>query len=122
MRGFGELESAIMEFVWSTDGPVLVRDVRDAINAERPIARTSVHTVMEILHRKGWLTRARDGRAYRYTAVRSREDYAASLIDQVFSSGADRTATLVKLVEQMDPAEADELRTALAAAKTARTP
>ena len=120
VRGFGELESEIMDFVWSADGSVLVRDVREAINDRRPIAYTSVQTVMEILHRKGWLTRARDGRAFRYTAVRSREDYAASLIDQVFSSGADRTATLVKLVEQMDPAEAEELHAALAAAKNGR--
>ena len=120
VRGFGELESEIMDFVWSADGPVLVREVRDAVNdrRERPIAYTSVQTVMEILHHKGWLTRARDGRAYRYTAVHSREDYAASLIDQVFESGADRTATLVKLVEQMEPAEAEELRAALSAAKS----
>ena len=117
VRGFGELESEIMDFVWSADGPVLVREVREAINDQRPIAYTSVQTVMEILHRKGWLTRARDGLAFRYTAVHSREDYAASLIDQVFESGANRTATLVKLVEQMDPAEADALRAALAAAK-----
>ncbi|MEZ0109668.1 putative transcriptional regulator [Catenulispora sp. EB89] len=118
VRGFGELESEIMDFVWSADGPALVREVRDAINEQRPIAYNSVQTVMEILHRKGWLTRARDGRAFRYNAVHSREDYAASLIDQVFESGANRTATLVKLVEQMDPAEAEELRAALAAAKT----
>jgi predicted transcriptional regulator len=120
VRGFGELESEIMDFVWSADGPVLVREVRDAINGrrQRSIAYTSVQTVMEILHHKGWLARARDGRAYRYTAVHSREDYAASLIDQVFESGADRTVTLVKLVEQMDPAEAEELRAALAAAKS----
>jgi len=118
VRGFGELESEIMDFVWTADGPVLVRDVRDAINDQRPIAYNSVQTVMEILHRKGWLTRARDGRAFRYSAVHSREDYAASLIDQVFESGANRTATLVKLVEQMDPAEAEELRAALAAAKS----
>lgn len=120
VRGFGELESAIMDQVWAADGPVLVRQVRDAINTERPIAYTSVQTVMEILVRKGWLVRERDGRAYRYQAARSREDYAASLIDQVFATGVDRTATLVKLVEQMDPDEAESLRAALAAARKDR--
>ena len=120
VRGFGELESEIMDFVWDADGPVLCRQVCDAINEQRPIAYTSVQTVMEILHRKGWLKRARDGRAYRYQAVHSREDYAASLIDQVFASGADRTATLVKLVEQMDPDEAESLHAALGAAKAAK--
>lgn len=122
MRGFGELESAIMDQVWAAPGPVLVREVREALDANKPTAYTTVQTVMEILHRKGWLTRERDGRAFRYRAVGTREDYAASLIDQVFESGADRAATLVKFFEQMDPDEAAELRAALDAAKGAGTP
>lgn len=117
VRGFGELESAIMDQVWDAPGPVLVRDVREALDAKKPTAYTTVQTVMEILHRKGWLTRERDGRAFRYRAVGTREDYAASLIDQVFASGADRTATLVKFFEQMDPDQAAELRAALDATK-----
>ena len=117
MRGFGDLEAAIMDLVWDAPGPVLVREVREGLGAERPIAHTTVQTVMEILHRKGWLTRQKEGRAFRYRATSTREDYAAGLIDQVFESGANRTATLVKLAEAMDPAEVAELRAALAAVK-----
>jgi len=117
VRGFGDLEAAIMDAVWDAPGPVLVREVREGLNAARPIAYTTVQTVMEILHRKGWLTREKDGRAYRYRAASTREDYAAGLIDQVFAAGANRTATLVKLAEAMDPAEVAELRAALAAVK-----
>ncbi len=117
MRGFGELETAIMDEVWAASGPVSVREVRETLNDRKPIAYTTVQTVVEILHRKGWLTREKEGRAFRYTATSSREDYAAGLIDQVFESGADRTATLVKLVEQMGPDEAAELRAALSAVK-----
>jgi len=117
MRGFGELETAIMDEVWAADGPVSVREVRETLNDRKPIAYTTVQTVVEILHRKGWLTREKEGRAFRYTATSSREDCAAGLIDQVFESGADRTATLVKLVEQMGPDEAAELRAALSAVK-----
>jgi predicted transcriptional regulator len=121
VRGFGELEAAIMDAVWGAPEPVLAREVREALNAERPIAYTTVQTVMEILRGKGWLTRVKDGRAYRYRAAASREDYAAGLIDQVFASGADRTATLVKLVGQMDPDEVEVLRAALARAKAGGT-
>ncbi|MFJ9011677.1 BlaI/MecI/CopY family transcriptional regulator [Streptomyces canus] len=87
------------------------------LNSERPqpLAYNTVHTVTEILHRKGWLTRAKDGRAFRYEATRSREEYAASLIDQVWATGADRTATLVRLFDEMDADEVAELRAALAA-------
>ncbi|KPC71756.1 BlaI/MecI/CopY family transcriptional regulator [Streptomyces sp. NPDC006349] len=116
MRGFGELEQAIMDVVWDSDRSATVREVLERLNRERPqeLAYNTVQTVMEILHRKGWLERAKDGRAFRYGATSSREEYAASLIDQVWATGADRAATLVRLFDGMDDAELAELRTALA--------
>ncbi|MET9835763.1 BlaI/MecI/CopY family transcriptional regulator [Streptomyces sp. NPDC006385] len=117
MRGFGELEQAIMDAVWDAHAPLTVREVLEQLNADRPqpLAYNTVQTVMEILHRKGWLSRAKDGRAFRYQATKNREEYAASLIDQVWETGADRTATLVKLFDELDETEVDELRAALAA-------
>ncbi|MGW0732380.1 BlaI/MecI/CopY family transcriptional regulator [Streptomyces sp. NPDC002851] len=120
MRGFGELEQAIMNVVWAGDGPLTVREVLEQLNRERPqaLAYNTVQTVMEILHRKGWLSRAKDGRAFRYRATKDREAYAASLIDQVWATGADRTATLVRLFDELDDAEVAELRAALAARRS----
>lgn len=117
MRGFGELEQAIMDVVWAAEAPLPVREVLEQLNRDRPqaLAYNTVQTVMEILHRKGWLSRAKDGRAFRYQATKDREEYAASLIDQVWATGADRTATLVRLFDELDEAEVDELRSALAA-------
>lgn len=114
MRGFGELEQAIMDAVWAAEGPVTVREVLERLNRERQLAYNTIHTVTEVLHRKGWLTRTKDGRAYRYRATKGREEYAASLIDQVWATGADRTATLVRLFNEMDEAEVAELQAALA--------
>ncbi|WP_156726407.1 BlaI/MecI/CopY family transcriptional regulator [Streptomyces apocyni] len=119
MRGFGELEQAIMDAVWAADGPLTVREVLERLNRERAqeraqeLAYNTVQTVTEILHRKGWLSRAKDGRAFRYRSTKSREEYAASLIDQVWATGADRTATLVRLFDAMDEDEVAELRAAL---------
>ncbi|MBC9725023.1 BlaI/MecI/CopY family transcriptional regulator [Streptomyces sp. TRM68367] len=117
MRGFGELEQAIMDVAWAAETPLTVREVRERLNRDRPqeLAYNTVQTVMEILHRKGWLSRAKDGRAFRYRTTKSREEYAASLIDQVWATGADRTATLVRLFGELDDAEVAELRAALAA-------
>lgn len=117
MRGFGELEQAIMDVVWVAEAPLAVREVLERLNGDRPqpLAYNTVQTVMEILHRKGWLSRAKDGRAFRYRATKDREEYAASLIDQVWATGADRTATLVRLFDGLDEAEVAELRAALAA-------
>lgn len=113
MRGFGDLEAAIMDAIWSADEPLTVRTVVDQLNQERPLAYTTVQTVTEILYRKGWLQRGKEGRAYRYWARGSREDYTAGLGEEVLSATPDRTAALVRLFEQMEPGEASELRAAL---------
>src|SRR5438093_12864236 len=70
VRGFGELEQAIMDVVWVADVPLTVREVLERLNADRPqpLAYNTVQTVLEVLHRKEWLTRAKDGRAFRYEA------------------------------------------------------
>jgi predicted transcriptional regulator len=68
---------------------------------------------VEILYRKGWLARERDGRAYRYQATASREDYTAGLMGEAFAASTDRVATLRRFVEHIDSAEAEELRAML---------
>src|SRR6266849_5058465 len=55
MRGFGELEAAIMDRVWSAGHPVLVREIHGWLRPEREPAYNTVLTVVEILYRKGWL-------------------------------------------------------------------
>src|SRR5712672_3168733 len=101
VRAFGELEAAIMDQVWAAGRPVLVREIHDGLRPEREPAYNTVLTVVEILFRKGWLARDRDGRAFRYRATQSREDYTAGL------------ATLRRFVRRIDPAEAAELRAML---------
>lgn len=117
MRSFGELEAAIMDVLWAEGRPMRVREVLDRLSRDPVPAYTTVQTVMDILHRKGWLTRDQEGRAYRYWAAMSREDYTAGLIGEVLASTPDRSATLVRLVESLEPAEAAALRAALDAAK-----
>ena len=113
VRGFGELEAAIMDRVWSAGRAVLVREIHGALRPEREPAYNTVLTVGEILHRKGWLAREKDGRAYRYHATVSREDYTAGLMGEAFAASTNRLATLRRFVERIDPAEAEELRTML---------
>ena len=62
MRQLGELEAVIMDRLWQRGTPALVREVLDDLRHDRPLAYTTVMTVMETLHRKGWLRRHRDGR------------------------------------------------------------
>ena len=116
MARFGDLEAAIMDVVWAAAARVRVREVCDQLNRDRALAFNTVQTVMENLYRKGWLDRRKDGRAYWYESVRSRDDYADGLLAEALSAAGDPAATLVRLVGDLEPGEAVRLRAALDAA------
>src|SRR5262245_24071230 len=113
VRSFGELEAAIMDQVWNAGEPVLVREIWAGLRPDREPAYNTVLTVVDILHHKGWLSREKDGRAYRYRATASREDYTAGLMGQALDGSADRVAALRRFVQRIDAAEAQQLRTML---------
>ena len=113
MRGFGDLEAVIMHQVWERGGPVTVRDLFDDLSAQRTIAYTTVMSTMDNLHRKGWLDRVRDGKAYRYTATASREEYSARLMREALADGGDAEAVLSHFVAQIGSGESAALRSVL---------
>src|SRR5579862_5519204 len=113
MRRFGELEAVIMDRLWEWGRPVPVREVVDDLHDERGPAYTTVMTVMENLHRKGWLRRERDGRAWRYEPTGSRSAYTAALMNDALATSADRRTALAYFVLQMSPQDAALLRQAL---------
>ena len=115
MRQFGELEAVIMDRLWEWGRPVLVREIVDDLSQDRSIAYTTVMTVMENLHRKGWLRRQRDGRAWRYEPTGSRSGYTASLMSEALATNPDRRTALAHFVLQMSPHDAALLREALEA-------
>lgn len=102
-----------MDRLWAAQRPLSVRDVLMDLRAERALAYTTVMTVMDNLHRKGWLAREMAGRAYLYRPAASREAYAAGLMSQAFGQAGDPAATLVHFIEAMSPEEAAALRQAL---------
>src|SRR5580704_11799067 len=109
MRGFGDLEAVIMHMVWDRHRPVTVRELFDELRQEREIAYTTVMSTMDNLHRKGWLARAKDGKAYRYTATASREEYSARLMQEALAGGGDTEAVLSHFVAQMGGQESEVL-------------
>ncbi|MGH3859303.1 BlaI/MecI/CopY family transcriptional regulator [Actinokineospora sp.] len=113
VRGFGDLEAAVMDRLWSWQQPPTVREVLDDLRRDRDLAYTTVMTVMDNLHRKGWLTRQLDGRAYRYQPVASRQEYSAELMRQALDGSGDNATTLLRFVEDMTEAEAEAVRRAL---------
>lgn len=114
MRPLGELEAEIMDRLWKWKRPATVREVVDDINRTRTVAYTTVMTVANILYSKGWLVRQeKEGRAWLYEPVRTREEYSAALMEDALGASEDRPMALAHFVEQMSPSEVAALRKAL---------
>ena len=90
----------IMHVVWEIDGGT-VRQVHEILNQQRPLAYTTVMTMMNILEEKGHLMRRKEGRAYHYQPVRPKSQVISGMVDdfvgRVFEgSAAPLVVSLVK--------------------------
>ena len=114
MASLGELERAVMDRLWSADGPVSATELRDGL-AERGLALTTVHTVLTRLEQKGFVVHD-EVRPRRFRPRASREEHAAELMHEVLGQAGDRQAVLARFVGSVDPDEARLLRDLLAGA------
>ena len=113
MRGFGDLEAVIMETMWRREQPATVRQIFEELAQDRAIAYTTVMTVMDNLHRKGFLDRQMTGRAWTYQPSTSREQYVARLMRDALAEAGDQQAALTHFVTTMSEDESEALRAAL---------
>ncbi|MGW6822270.1 BlaI/MecI/CopY family transcriptional regulator [Streptomyces sp. NPDC055005] len=102
-----------MTRVWQWNRPVTVREVLEDLQQERSIAYTTVMTVMDNLHQKGWVRREAEGRAYRYTAVSTRPAYSAALMNEAWATSDNPAAALVAFFGMMSAEQREALRDAV---------
>ena len=97
--GLTKLELRVMQSVWSL-GQATVAAVQQAMDPQP--AYTTVQTMLNILERKGKLSRVLDGRAYVYTAAvtqdRALGHAVRDLVDRMF--GGSSEALVMSLVKE----------------------
>jgi predicted transcriptional regulator len=85
-------ELAIMKVIWR-HGKTTVRDVYEALRASRPVAYTTVMTMMKILEEKGYLRKTLVDRAHVYQSARPRQQVLGAMVrdflDRVFDGAPD---------------------------------
>jgi predicted transcriptional regulator len=115
-RQLGNLQAEVMSIFWRRESAT-VREVVDELNERRPLAYTTVLTIIGRLRRRGLLARepAGRGRAFRYWPVKTREellsDLSDELIDRLFADfGEIALARLGARIEQLDPNRKKQLR------------
>ena len=110
MREFGQLESAVMDVIWAENRPCVVHEVRERLRYDRPLAYTTVMTVLTILHNKGVLRREKFGRAWRYWPAERREEHDARLMAEILRSGGDSRVTLRWFLDRMSDEDLTAIR------------
>lgn len=99
-----------MRAVWGL-GEARVDEARAALGRRRKPAYTTVQTVMNRLVDRGLLTREREGRGFVYRPAFEEADYVARSIEDRLAgaSPAARRIALTNLVDNLEPADLDEL-------------
>jgi predicted transcriptional regulator len=84
---FGPLEACVMETVWAAGAPIAVSDVMATLSRrKKPLAYSTIKTILTNLADKGYLTKRADGRANVFAAVQSRADFERDLVGGVVGS------------------------------------
>jgi predicted transcriptional regulator len=120
--GMTPLELKIMQVLWRL-GPSAVQAVQQELEGE--LAYTTVQTMLNVLERKGRVTRRLRGRAFEYRAAVSEEKTlgtaVADLVDRMFGGSPEElvmslvksrqldAGRLAKLAERVDMAKAAKI-------------
>jgi predicted transcriptional regulator len=111
-----ELELEILKVLWSADGPLPVREVRARLAAQagRDLSHSSVITMLNIMHAKGYVRRQKEGKAFLFAAKVKRKSVTGGMIGDLLARVFDGSpaAMVLNLIEtaDLDAEELGELR------------
>jgi predicted transcriptional regulator len=83
-KGLGALERHVMEFLWS-HGPATGEAVREAVGKQKPLADSTIRTVLRRLEAKQYVRHETGGRQFVYSAARESRRVAAEAVRNVLT-------------------------------------
>ncbi|MGH0037881.1 MAG: BlaI/MecI/CopY family transcriptional regulator [Myxococcota bacterium] len=106
----GPLEIAVLDRLWD-EGELDVQSAHRLVGASRGLARSTLHSTLERLVRKGLASRHKRGRAYAYRPVVTRREWITRALRHVLESipGSRGAPALLSFVELADRAGEDSL-------------
>jgi predicted transcriptional regulator len=119
--GMTPLELKIMQVLWRL-GPSAVQAVQQELEGE--LAYTTVQTMLNVLQRKGHVTRRLSGRAFEYRAAVTEEKTlgtaVADLVSRMFGGSPEELVMSLVKSRQLDAGRLAKLAERVDAAKAAR--
>ncbi|MBI4952226.1 MAG: BlaI/MecI/CopY family transcriptional regulator [Myxococcales bacterium] len=124
-ESLGALENAVLSALWSAQEPLSVRAVWARLARRPPLAYTTVLTVLDRLHDKALVLREKDGKAFLYRPVMSRDEWVGERAARVLTESPASLSEGVLLAfldsaERTDPEVVARLSALIAARRGAR--
>jgi len=106
-----ELELEILKVLWE-EAPLPVREVRARLEsrADRPLAHSTVITMLNIMYDKGFLKRKKDGKSFLFSPKVKKDRVTGGMMGDLLSRAfnGSPSAMVLNLLETTD-VDADEL-------------
>ncbi len=112
-RVLGELERLVLDVLWDR-AEVTGREVLEEIQKERPLAFTTILTVMDRLLKKGLIKRKKRGGVFVYAPSISRDEFVKQVSEEVLQgildiSASSAASSFVDILYKTSPEEMDRL-------------
>lgn len=100
-----DLELEILKILWETS-PLSVREVREQLDeqANRALTHSSVITMLNIMHRKGFLKRKKEGKSFLFSPKVPKQSITGGMVGDLLSRVFDGSAEamVLNLLETTD--------------------
>ncbi len=115
-----DLQLAIVRILW-TRGPSTVIEVQESLLPDRPLAQTTVATLLTRLEKRGVVTHGNSGRQYQYRALVTETEVRRSMVSELTEMlFAGRPAALISHLigeREIAPGDLDEVKRLIADAE-----
>lgn len=106
----GELEAQVLTVLVSTGTALSPGEIRDRLDPGGALSYSAVVTTLTRLHDKKAVTRRKDGRAYRYSAVGDASTLVARRMGRLLDAEDDHASVLSHFVSELSEDDAVVLR------------
>jgi len=108
----GDLEATVLRQLWSSEEPLSVREFQKKVSRSRPVAVTTVATILDRLYRKGIVSRQlkrKGGPHYTYSPRLTEYEFKHVVVQNVMSAllGGFNDVTVAYLTDRMVDRPAD---------------
>jgi BlaI family penicillinase repressor len=112
-KKLGEVQLAIMRVLWER-GRATAKEVTEALNEQRPVAHSTVQTLLRKLEKRGSVTHEKEGRTFYFIPLVQEDEVQQTgvreLLNKVFQGSASGLVSHLLKEEKLSDKELAEIK------------